>query len=340
MKKGFRNIASLSLGLIVALLILELFLRFYNPINQRLEKGAIRLPANMEYDISNDKITSLPKKIKHTKNSLGFRGPEPMDSVGKTSIICVGGSTTECFYLPDGTDWPAKLQDNLGNNFWVNNAGLDGHSTFGHYILLKNHLLSLKPKYIIFLIGCNDVAASQINNYEKDFISGKKRLLEQSAIFNTLSAMKRSKKARNFGMHHQSIDFVNSSRTDTTGWALWKNNSSTLPYANRVVNLAKLCIENNIKPIFCSQPSILSAKTIAGTFVGDRNMNGESAMHYMQKLNAFNKSTQEACTVYGLKFIDLANMLPAVPENYYDNFHFTQAGAEAVATIITNHIGL
>ncbi len=73
MKKGFRNIASLSLGLIVALLILELFLRFYNPINQRLEKGAIRLPANMEYDISNDKITSLPKKNQTYQEQLGIQ---------------------------------------------------------------------------------------------------------------------------------------------------------------------------------------------------------------------------------------------------------------------------
>ena len=39
---------------------------------------------------------------------------------------------------------------------WLNNAGLDGHSTFGHEILLRSHIIKLKPDMIIFLTGIND----------------------------------------------------------------------------------------------------------------------------------------------------------------------------------------
>jgi len=340
LKKALRNITSFGFGLTIALLILELFLYFYNPINQRMAKGEIKLPANMVYEMGNTDIKSLPSKIKHSKNELGFRGPSLIDRGAKTSIICVGGSTTECFYLNDGQDWPALLQSKLGNNFWVNNAGLDGHSTFGHSILLKNHVLDLKPNYIIFLVGCNDIAAAQINNYEKEFIKGKKRWLEYSSIFNALSAIKRAKKAKEFGVHHQNINFVHSQRTDTSGYKQWEDSAMLNAYETRIKQLATLCINNEIKPVFCSQPSILSANFIQDSYVGNRAFQGKSALHFMQKMHLFNDRVQKVCRYYNLDFIDLEKELEASPKHYYDNFHFTTAGSNEVAQIIFKNIHL
>jgi hypothetical protein len=81
-------------------------------------------------------LEGLEARIVHRKNSLGFRGPElPADYAERLSIIAVGGSTTECFYIPDGKTWPDLPADSLGGNFsglWLDNAGLDGHSTWGH----------------------------------------------------------------------------------------------------------------------------------------------------------------------------------------------------------------
>ena len=294
----------------------------------------------MVYEVSNPEIKGLNKNIKHSKNELGFRGPALKERSNKESIICVGGSTTECFYLSDGEDWPARLQTKLGKLYWVNNAGLDGHSTFGHLLLLKNHILKLKPNKIIFLVGCNDVAASQINNYEKEFIKGKKRLLEHSAIFNTLAAIKRAKRAKNFGMHHQSIDFVHSERTDTNGYNLWYDSLNLDAYQSRVKQLAELCISHGVKPIFCSQPSILSALSMDNTFVGNRMFQGESAMHFMHKLTLFNQRTQRVCKAYNLDFIDLEKMLEPSRDYYYDNFHFTTAGASRVSELIYKNLEL
>lgn len=53
------------------------------------------------------------------------------------TIISVGGSTTECFYISDDKTWTHILGMKLKSVFtrvWINNAGLDGHSTFGHII--------------------------------------------------------------------------------------------------------------------------------------------------------------------------------------------------------------
>jgi len=97
------------------------------------------------------------------ENSLGFRGPElPADLDDRLSILTVGGSTTECFYVSEGKTWSDLLARRLEGRLdrvWLNNAGLDGHSSFGHRVLLSSEaVVRLHPKVVVFLVGCNDVA--------------------------------------------------------------------------------------------------------------------------------------------------------------------------------------
>jgi len=84
-------------------------------------------------------------------------------------IIFVGGSTTECFHISDGKDWPSAAGAMLKKQFpriWHNNAGLDGHSTFGHLVLLHDLLLPLHPQMIVFLVGWNDIGITAGNYYD------------------------------------------------------------------------------------------------------------------------------------------------------------------------------
>jgi hypothetical protein len=89
----------------------------------------------------------VDKEIVVIKNSLGFRGPEmPADFRDRLSVFTVGGSTTECSFLAEDKTWPRRLADRLGTripSLWLNNAGLDGHSTFGHIHLLRQILVPL-----------------------------------------------------------------------------------------------------------------------------------------------------------------------------------------------------
>lgn len=144
-----KTLSVLLLNGVVSLLFLELLLRIYNPIPTRIKADEIILPINQKYVIKNSYISKLDKEIIHTKNSSGMRGPEKPDNFDRyISIIAIGGSTTECFYLSDGKDWSSLLMKKLNsasNKFWLNNAGLDGHSTFGHKILLQNHVSTMKP---------------------------------------------------------------------------------------------------------------------------------------------------------------------------------------------------
>ena len=158
----------------IALVGAELVLRARNPFGFRMRGNTLVLTANKVYDIRADaksRSDQIDAHVVHTKNSLGFRGPEPpRDFADWLTMVAVGGSTTECFYLSDGRTWPervaARLQPEM-RKVWLDNAGLDGHSTFGHLLLTRQALVPLHPKVTLYLIGVNDMFADEPRGFDK-----------------------------------------------------------------------------------------------------------------------------------------------------------------------------
>ena len=331
---------ALGIGLGIALLLVEIVLRVYNPFQSRLRGGDIVLPANMKYEFKQVNIPGLAQHIVHHKNSMGFRGPELDSAVEGTRIFCVGGSTTECFYLGDGEDWPAivmQMMQQSGKSVWINNAGLDGHSTFGHTLLLKQHILKYKPNVVVFLIGCNDVAADGLNAYEQYHLSNKKRWLENFETFNLYLSWKRSRNAATMGVGHQFIDIKTWPKADTSGWRS-DTSGKVQEYRKRVLGLAEICWGAGATPIFITQPTLLAPgiDPVTGIQLGTLSFQGKSALHYWTKLHQYNQAVKGIGAEYADKIhvIDLATLLPSSTDNYYDFFHFTQTGSRSVAEII------
>jgi len=169
-KNRWKNFKAVCFGIFLGLLLCEIILRIYNPFPFALKRGKLVLPSNIKTEYNNKWINKLDPVIYFSKNSLGFRGPEPNGDIAKLhSIIVVGGSTTECRFLSDSLTWPAQLATILSDsipNLWLNNAGLDGHSTFGHLLLTKDYLAKLKPQFVIFLTGINDVETERPELFE------------------------------------------------------------------------------------------------------------------------------------------------------------------------------
>src|SRR4030042_3266414 len=157
-----KNLLVLLVSLVIVLGLCELILRVYNPLGFRIRGDNIILPNNKKEIIHHEHgLGKLDKIVVHQRNSLGFRGPEPpADFSRNLTIVTVGGSTTECFDLAEDKTWPHDLGVDLQRDFkplWLNNAGLSGNSTFGHYILMQDYLVKLNPKVVIFLVGINDL---------------------------------------------------------------------------------------------------------------------------------------------------------------------------------------
>src|SRR5438309_10272949 len=90
-----RRLAVLLGQFLLVLVLFELRLHIYNPLPFRVRGNRIFLPINQRYTFRNDDPGRLDPVTHHTKNSLGFRGPDPPKrSRRRLTISTSGGSPT------------------------------------------------------------------------------------------------------------------------------------------------------------------------------------------------------------------------------------------------------
>jgi lysophospholipase L1-like esterase len=349
-----KNVIALFFSFIFSIGVLEIFLNLYNPFAPRIKGDQIILPVHKVYHISNDKLSRLGKEITHSRNGLGFRGPEaPEDINAVPSLICVGGSTTECYYLNDGEDWPAQVLAELKTsipNIWVNNAGLDGHSTWGHRLLLTQHIYKLKPKFVLMLSGINDLGRADISEYdtkqvkkEEDYSPGiREWLIRNSQILNTIRTIRMGLQAQKQGVNHTDLDLTRQEKLEVPALKadsiLISHEKMIRSYGKRLETIIQECKEHQIQLILMTQPMLwgYSKDTITGVDLSnikiDESVNSALRWRIMEAYNAEAKAIAQKS---GIPIIDLANKLEKSSEYFYDEIHFTPAGAQRIATIIS-----
>jgi lysophospholipase L1-like esterase len=325
----------------------------------RIKGDKIILPINKKEIIHHEHgLGKLDKVVVHQRNSLGFRGPEPpVDFSRGLTIVTVGGSTTECFDLAEDKTWPHDLGVNLQRRFkdlWLNNAGLSGNSTFGHYILMQDYLVKLKPKVVIFLVGINDLGIRGERDFDRRIhgvnFRSLERFLASAAVHSELAAasvnLYRYYFPKSVMINNQSdpqeIDLAKLRHFEVSGEAraamLKEHRDQYLrPYQVRLERLMAICREHNILPVLLTQPVLYGEGVDAATGVdlGRRfvaqDMDGVTAW---QVLELYNGVTREVGREQGVLVIDLAREMPKNSDYYYDLMHFTNAGAGRVADII------
>jgi lysophospholipase L1-like esterase len=337
---------------IVTFLLLEIALRIYNPFHFRIKGDHILLQANKTFVVYNTEIPVLDKKIVHTKNNLGFRGPEKPDSLEKyLSIVSIGGSTTECQYLGDGKTWSDHLYQRLHTVFepvWLNNAGIAGHSTFGHIAMLQDHISKLKPKLALFLIGANDIGRDDLTESDKSSMQGHYAnfftfLSKNSEVCNVITNLIRTRRAVTKQLNDHYID-IKAGMYDTLVLpGKFIENSLNLQkpylpsYEKRLKTIAALCRQNNILPVFITQPSLFGVATdsVTGAHLGvfklAADQNGK-LWWGLQEL--YNDVTRKVAGEEQLHLVDLAYLMPKNSYYFYDMVHFTNAGSQKVADIL------
>lgn len=341
---------------VVALVGAELVLRVRNPFGFRMRGNTLVLPVNKVYDIRADERSrsdQIDAHVIHTKNSLGFRGPEPpADFAKRLTIVAVGGSTTECFYLSDGKTWPerlaARLQPEL-RDLWVNNAGLDGHSTFGHLLLTRQALVPLHPKVTLYLVGVNDMFADEPRGFDKVAQNRWAALADHSELAATLLNLdrwRRTKRLEDLGSMPKPValrDRPNRPVPPAVADRLWKEQDRRLvAFRERLEQLIALNREHGMEPVLITQPSLLGGVD-PRTGIDTRPMEVElwekldGALAW-RLLERYNDVTRQVGKERGVLTIDLAHTMPKDSTFFYDFFHFTNQGADRVGEIV--HDGL
>lgn len=338
------------IGIFFSIIILEIFLNIYNPFQFRQKGDRIVLPSNFSKVYENKTIEGLDSIVTHTKNSLGFRGLEmPEDFENWVSIITVGGSTTECYWVSDGKDWTYLLGEKLNsqhNKIWINNAGLNGHSTFGHQILLNDYLVNMEPDYLIFLVGANDIGRKDLSEYDKINLrrntDWKSYLKNNSELISTLINLKRNFNARSKGLGHAGVNFkelesVDSINNNKLLEMIEYHRSFTTEFKNRLKNLVSTSKESKIIPILITQPTLVGEGFDEATNLDLQKVKlcgGSSGKAHWEILELYNNATREVAKDESIHCIDLAHKMPKSIELFYDCFHFTNEGSEVVSQIL------
>jgi lysophospholipase L1-like esterase len=337
----------------VALLGLEIFLRLANPLGQRLRGDEIVLPTHVRYVLQNDFSPKLDREIVLVRNGLGFRGPEwPAAPEGFLTVIAVGGSTTECRFLTEGRDWPAVLGRELAVRFgrvWVNNAGLDGHSTYGHALLLRGRLAALRPKVVLFLVGVNDVERDDLKTQDRALaetqdVSLGTRLARWSAVAATVQNLRRASRAEQLNLAYRQIDLkALPSREPDPARAerlLRRHRHEYVrPFRERLQDLLHTCRNSGIVPVLLTQPALYGPVQDDVTGIDLSRVEVDAVRRWdgglaWSILEEYNDATRSVAAAEGAILVDVARGMPKSSRLFYDFTHFTNEGAEAVGRLV------
>jgi len=336
----------------------EILLRIYNPFPASVTGDKITLHSNTKVTLENVNGPELDTTVTILKNSLAFRGPEPPTPFQDyLTIFTIGGSTTECMFINQQKTWPTLISNELNKSFrnvWLNNAGLDGHSTYGHIKLLQDYIVNMKPKICIFLVGCNDVNRPDLSKADKNVFNQNQNLVVSLARFSELANV-----CLNYYRHHDAkrrqllvglpyplTGFPPRAISDSSSLlALSKLKPDVARYGERLRKLISICRDANILPIILTQPCLLGNVTddVTGVDLATfpyKDINGKLLWSEFQ---LYNGETISVCNQEKVKVIDLANLLPKSSKYYYDVFHYNNAGCrkinELLSPVIVEYIG-
>jgi len=290
-----------------------------------------------------------------TRNSLGFRGEEPPpDFARRLTLLTIGGSTTECLDLDDARTWPHLLGVKLQEDFprlWLNNAGLSGHSSFGHLVLLEDYVARLRPKVALFLVGINDLGLKEGGDFDRRterrlsfrsldgflvYLAGKSEVASALLNLHRYYFPKNTLVLRNQEADVRSFPALEVSPAQRKA-RLVEHAANYLPaYRRRLELLVAACRRLDILPVFLTQPALYGPVIDPDTGVDlgkiriDPHMDGALAW---ELLELYNDVLRQVGREKGLLVIDLAREMPKRSRFYYDLIHHTNAGAQELASL-------
>jgi lysophospholipase L1-like esterase len=302
-----------------------------------------------ETDLYSDSLI----EIQYTRDDYGLRGKRSFNKPEAIDILTIGGSTTDQRYITDGETWQDIIEKRYkedGREMKIANAGIDGHTTIGH---CKNFEIwfplipKLRPKYIIFYIGINDVLAiggvpknDKVSHIEKGYSI--KDLLKANSILASLCLkLKGIYLSNKNNIYHKKISFAELQYTEKaieSGdlYELFDNNISQ--FDSRLSKLVDYTLSMGAVPIFVSQPSMIFKIQSNGNVSGVSKINYMSdlpynGVDYYNLLSKLNQSIKKICSNQ-YTYIDLTNSPIWEEDDFYDLFHNSPKGINKVGKMI------
>lgn len=261
---------------------------------------------------------------------------------------------------------------------WVGNAGKAGTNSLHHAMVAEAMVGRLKLDRVLVLLGLNDMlfdARIHLGDIKLGPDWDRQQTFmylppldtkwyERSAAYQLmLRSLSALRMTRAEAAPMQIVDFASVAKTyrERRAQVLDGDWITSVPadlathlarFRERLVAIVAAASKNSAAVTFITQPSIwktgmgepekalLYAGGVAPTtqWPIDPRVKWYAAETMLAMLEAYNDVTREVCRTNNLTCIDLAAELPKAAANFYDDFHYSKAGAAEIGRIVARRI--
>ena len=308
-------------------------------------------------------------------NSLGLRSDEPFADAGRVVYI-FGGSTAADLYLDQEEAWVQRVQEGLNRTpgqprTWVGNLARPSLASV-HNLIHFDRLLPELPRanLLVDLIGVNDLQLALKSSYldptpERNLDWAFALRPPEGGVASRLATVRAVRFVWRTWQQAR-LGFVQT--RDGARYARLRECRQTAPLANLVDVLPDLApaleeYRRNLQAlaeraraygapiVFLTQPTLWAkdmgaserSRLLAGGIGPIKTWCTHQRYYSPQALaagmQAFNDVLRDVCRAPGMTCRDLAAALPSRAEYFYDDMHFSEAGAARVAELVVGWIG-
>lgn len=344
---AFATLLPLVFGLLLLELIFGGWLRGYDPWRDVARMNVIR-DVRVRYDVRLVYGDRLPS-ISYSRDHYGLRGK--CEHIEDIQVVSIGGSTTDQRVIADGHTWQDALQEALRadpgpRSLCVTNAGVDGHSTFGHTLALERWfplIPGFQPRLYLLYIGINDAPLRFTASPEFDWAieNSKPGLKDKSAFYDLLRIVRHvvfGDTTVAYAGHRPVMprddEYVATRPTPGIEPLVTRNAAG---FERRLDRMIALIRERGGVPMCVSQPSVTYRRDgdgwrgVENIFrLDDKSYNG---LDFRLSILALNEVMQRRCPAAGGYYVDLESA-PFPREDFYDLVHMLPSGSAKVGKLM------
>lgn len=352
-KRLFIPTLIVMLSSFIGIAAIELALRtiYFNDPWERTREANILRNFQFSYDISQLYAGDSPI-VDYVRNQYGLR--DSCVSPAEIEILTIGGSTTDQRYVSLNSTYQNIIEERMKQSSvtfgCVSNAGVDGHSTWGHLYSFEKWfplIPELNPKIILLYVGVNDANFLRTSSPNTGFdtertADGIKGFLIRFEIVKAILPIYRLLRQKSdnasaaYSGHaplpYTDDDYIVSAMNEQTELLSTQN---ALAFRSRMESLMSEIQELGAKPLCVTQPHRF-VKKLDGELRGVKNVLGEgfSGIDYDYSLRKLNEVIFDLC---GSNTVDLYSY-EFSNSHFYDGVHTTASGSEEIGRIIAEFI--
>lgn len=291
---------------------------------------------------SSELITGVQAPITYSTNTYGVRGTSIPRSSKALRVLCVGGSTTDNFYLDDAQTWQSHLErelEALGFNrpIWIGSAGFGAVRNTNHLEFMAEAEVLGRVQAVIFLVGMNDFLWALRG--DSTSASRQPAWSRSLALAGLVPRERHRRQSRNgehlrFRRDRRKRSHIQDELPDLT--------EALDRFGEQVAQLIELSRERGVLPIFVTQPALWweglderAAGRLGLGELGDAQYLSPRALR--EGLDLYNQRLQAEADRAGVLCVESEDMV-GLDEFYYDDCHFNELGAEAMGSLLARSL--